>query len=684
MTEAAPPPPPAGDDPLVLKFGGSLVEQLGAQLYPSVTATVAELVSNAWDAEASNVWISIPFGTWSADSEIVVTDDGLGMTREEAKKAYLIVGRKRRLEGRGEMSANGLRHVHGRKGIGKLAAFGTAKILECSTLKDGEPTAFRLDYEKIRLLDPSQDYVVEPAEDESLPVDPQGGTPLEHGTRIRLTGLLQKRSLGEEQFTRSMARRFAISTTDMKVLINDAELSRFDMAVQYRFPPDAIPEGVAVQDGWAVEAIGPDRQVRWWIGFTARPLEDETLQGISVLANKKMAQRPFLFERSQGTEGQLGQEYLVGEVQADWIDTGVNVEDDLIQSNRDQLQLEDDRLTDFVAWGRRRLAWALRERNRLRQEDAVNKFEASPALVALFEPFTKAEQKQYTRIAVTMSKLPEVTGEGLVDVMRSVIDSRSDVAVRGLIEEIEASDENVQPRMWQLVREFGLIDARRLLTIIDARLGTIRKLKDLIAEGAKEVPDLHVTVRQDPWLLDPRWHLLDDEVDMTKLGIQFQPEQDEDGNILDFMFGLVPHPPAGVDEIIIVEIKRGTYKDGSVRSADEGEVNKFHQYVLSAREHAAAGNTSVPRVRGLMIAQRYTANADRVRHSLETVTDPKMDFKTWDRVIDETERMHEGWLEVSRLRSLDRDVAAPAPAEGAPIPDGPPVAGAAVATQSQD
>src|SRR4051794_22467789 len=156
----------------------------------------------------------MPFGTWTMESEIVVTDDGLGMTREEAQMAYLVVGRKRRLEGNGEMSATGLRHVHGRKGIGKLAAFGTAKILECSTVKDGQPTAFRLDYEKIRQLDPSADYEVETAQDPSAPVDPQTGSALAHGTRIRLTGLLQKRSLGEEQFTRSMARRFAIATTE--------------------------------------------------------------------------------------------------------------------------------------------------------------------------------------------------------------------------------------------------------------------------------------------------------------------------------------------------------------------------------------------------------------------------------------------------------------------------------------
>ena len=47
--------------PLKLRFLGALIEQLGAQLYPSATATVAELISNAWDAEANTVWVDGAF-----------------------------------------------------------------------------------------------------------------------------------------------------------------------------------------------------------------------------------------------------------------------------------------------------------------------------------------------------------------------------------------------------------------------------------------------------------------------------------------------------------------------------------------------------------------------------------------------------------------------------------------------
>ena len=69
----------AAQEPLKLKFVGALVEQLGAQMYPSATSTVAELISNAWDADARHVWVNMPFGeSWESNSEITVIDDGHG------------------------------------------------------------------------------------------------------------------------------------------------------------------------------------------------------------------------------------------------------------------------------------------------------------------------------------------------------------------------------------------------------------------------------------------------------------------------------------------------------------------------------------------------------------------------------------------------------------------------------
>src|SRR4051794_16507228 len=85
------------DGQLKLRYAGWLVQQLGAQLYPSVTAAVAELISNAWDANAKNVWVTIPFDSWTRETATIeVVDDGEGMTHAEAQEKYLVVGRRRR------------------------------------------------------------------------------------------------------------------------------------------------------------------------------------------------------------------------------------------------------------------------------------------------------------------------------------------------------------------------------------------------------------------------------------------------------------------------------------------------------------------------------------------------------------------------------------------------------------
>ena len=371
-------------EPLKLKFGGALVEQLGAQLYPSATSSVAELISNAWDADARNVWVTIPFGELWRDGDIVVLDDGHGMTREQAQDKYLDLGRKRRLEDKGKTPKGRL--VHGRKGIGKLAAFGTGKILDCYTVRDGASVSFRLNYDKLRRAPAGRDCDIEENIDRE-PLRAPNGTPLASGTRIRLSGLRLKRAISESKFIKSMSRRFAIEQSEMRVFINSEVLQRFDIELEFRYPKDEAPTGCELgPDGWGTETLPNGQKVRWWIGFTPKPLEAEYLRGISILGRGKLLQRPFMFERAQGATGQLGQEYIVGEVSADWLDTGVDIEDDLIQTNRDQLQLEDERVQEILTWGRQRLNWALSRRlggRRKKVEKVVN----DPAILPLIQRF---------------------------------------------------------------------------------------------------------------------------------------------------------------------------------------------------------------------------------------------------------------------------------------------------------
>ena len=55
----------------------------------------------------------------------------------------------------------------GRKGIGKLAGFGIAEIIEIRSIKNHRVTGFCLDYNKIKDLKHVEDYVIEVLEDQA-------------------------------------------------------------------------------------------------------------------------------------------------------------------------------------------------------------------------------------------------------------------------------------------------------------------------------------------------------------------------------------------------------------------------------------------------------------------------------------------------------------------------------------
>jgi Histidine kinase-, DNA gyrase B-, and HSP90-like ATPase len=500
MTEVAAPADGAqGREKLYLRWGGRLVKHLGAQLYPSATATVAELISNAWDANARNVWVTMPFGNWEK-GEIVVVDDGHGMTFEEARDYYLLVGDDRRRRPTGQRTEGGERLAHGRKGIGKLAAFGTATVLELRTRrKGGEAVTFRLDYDQIMHKDPTDPYEVEPTQDTAPLADPKGNE-LPHGTRIRLTGLRLKRQLDEDRFLQSMSRRFALSDTEMRVWINKRPLKRYHLDLEFRLPPHALPPEAEEDGEWAVETIAGDREVRWWMGFTRKPLASEGEQGISILARGKLVQAPFIFRRYRGTEGQLGQEYLVGEVIADWLDPEEGANVDYITSNRDALQLEDEQLEPFVEWGRRRVAWALSQRNRLRIDEADRMLYEDPRFRAVIEEYPAPERLPLRRIAGELLRL-EVERDGLAEVLERVADIRTDQIVR---QAIDAADRDLLEgaELWNVAHRLAEVDARSLSQTIVSR---ILLLDRLIDEVAPEAPTLLRVVAASPWLLGAAW-----------------------------------------------------------------------------------------------------------------------------------------------------------------------------------
>src|SRR5258708_37671208 len=79
---------------LVLTVAGNIVKHLGVQMYAGrPVPAIAELISNAWDADATEVNVRLPLDeSWdptNQDQIIEVSDNGNGMTWDMVRYAYL-------------------------------------------------------------------------------------------------------------------------------------------------------------------------------------------------------------------------------------------------------------------------------------------------------------------------------------------------------------------------------------------------------------------------------------------------------------------------------------------------------------------------------------------------------------------------------------------------------------------
>ncbi len=117
------------------------VDKLGVKLYDKASAVIAELIANAYDADATEVTVHAPMGRYLATRnggtlsdkgfEVVVTDNGSGMTPQQMQDFFLVVGTERRIDpNRGNCSKRFECKAMGRKGVGKLAPFGICRTIE--------------------------------------------------------------------------------------------------------------------------------------------------------------------------------------------------------------------------------------------------------------------------------------------------------------------------------------------------------------------------------------------------------------------------------------------------------------------------------------------------------------------------------------------------------------------------
>ena len=329
--------------PYTMRFDVGTIKHLGLQMYSTLPPVIGELVANGWDANATCVEISIPDNPLDLDdSEVTISDNGIGMSDEDIRTKYVVTGRDRREdEGSDETPEPFSRKIMGRKGIGKFSSFGIAKEIEIESVKNGETSRLVMNYDD--MLDNADSRSI------TFPALPPTGTVVT-GTKISLRKFTKfhTRRIPVSMLRKGLARRFSIIGGQNKfaVVINGSPISPQERNLQTLLDTDA--------DGnpyiWNYSGVEIDGNEEWtvsgWIGALDRttPNLDGIDRGIALMARGKLVQEPFVFEAVVGQQYALS--YIIGELHVEFVDSV----EDTVGTNRNALVWDTEANSALKQW----------------------------------------------------------------------------------------------------------------------------------------------------------------------------------------------------------------------------------------------------------------------------------------------------------------------------------------------
>ncbi len=316
---------------LIMSFDPKTIEHLGIKMYSQLPNAIAELIANAYDACASEVFIHLIDD--GKNKTIIVSDNGDGMTFDEVNYKFLVIGRNRRKEGDNISSCG--RIVTGKKGLGKLAFFGIGETITIETCKNGEKTIFTLDWQE--LINTSGEPYKPKYKIESCKENEN-----EKGTTITLSKLKRKSAFDVEGLAQSLANLFNFHYGFVVFLqLNEGEIIEINNKLKYK----GIKEEFAWKlPDWLEKKEITDykeyKNIKGRIITTEKPLKPG-LRGITLFANGRMVNKPEFFGSSESSHFFS---YTTGWLDIDFVD---NWEQDVISTNRQSLDWENPNTSEL-------------------------------------------------------------------------------------------------------------------------------------------------------------------------------------------------------------------------------------------------------------------------------------------------------------------------------------------------
>lgn len=634
---------------LTLRFAHNVIEHLGLKLYQNKpTNVLAELVSNSWDAMAPNVFVDLETSDKGSPIAISVYDDGRGMSKEDLITNYLVVGQPKPRPP--ELVATpGGRYPMGRKGIGKLAPFGIARVVHVVTVRNGVAMWLRFDYAAM-LASENQNvsataiYAPDVLADE-VPIDELSthGEPgiqstlgkfrnaikqSASGTLIYATALTIRKPISTVQLRESLGRRFTVTLArpDFKVHVNGGTLSETDAFPEWelRIPSEGVSEHI-------LNTPVGTRSVKFWVGFVKSASWSQEEAGVGVYAHGKIAQdRPFFF----GVKGrEIFSRYMYAVVEADWID---ELQQDTISTDRTSVDWEDSDLESLHVWGAKSvIAWinAYEQRRkevaRLEDTTLVEGFlDGSPAI--------KLRTSEKSHLVDLISEVTPRLGKDQ-DAKIRLIEAAAKAWVhepaRKLIKELWAQVTTFEPSAFvtsvNRLSDELVPESLSLAVAFSLRVFALTQLQGHILKGQET--QLQQLIENFPWILHTKYerfvyrrslaNIVRDEAELIAKRNPF-PALPADRTLPDFVF----FGTAEDREILVVELK------GPGDVAELEEYQQLHSYVLYL-----ASRFQSAKVSGLLVSGGHAPYLSSYRSEA-------IGFEKWSDVLLRSRRGHMGLL----------------------------------------
>jgi hypothetical protein len=550
------------------------VDKLGVKLYDRVSAVIAELVANSYDADATEVTIEAPMGVYLATAtgdvghKIIVRDNGTGMTPDVVNPFYLKVGGERRKDARrGDVSEKYKRRVMGRKGVGKLAPFGICDTIEVRTAGgelvdgiglDGKPAKgyrcahFIMKRSEI-MNDDAADYRPDVGEFDQRVVDARG-------TILTMTNFIRRMVPEMDTFSRQLSQRFGVSAANWAIHLIDTEKAAGSVgrsSTVGAFKIGTLPNtlltftgpGTEVTDAknasqWQV--VGPDGgvlpgvsagfihsdgkfyPVTGWVAYAKESYRDELMAGVRIYCRGKIAAQTALFNLKSGFTGEYDvRSYFVGELSADWLDE----EEDLIQTDRRDILWSDDLGRKLEAWGQQvvKLVGKL-SRDPIKRKTIEDFLKAGNVVERIEKQFPGKEWKQIRDTTLRLAKLMgerlrigEIEDQAHVDsLVQLSLMLGPHVTLDESLREAAEGGEGTVGVLAQILRTARVAELSSYGMIAEKRIQVIERIIELKDDPAQLEQALQESIEEAPWLINPQWSPITANQTLASLKVEFE------------------------------------------------------------------------------------------------------------------------------------------------------------------